>query len=43
MAGVAFEWVIKGLGDANQQYAGAIEPLMEGVFGLLAIAKTRLL
>jgi high-affinity iron transporter len=37
MAGVAFEWVIKGLGDANQQYAGAIEPLMEGVFGLLAI------
>jgi high-affinity iron transporter len=37
MAGVAFEWVIKGLGEANQQYAGAIEPLMEGVFGLLAI------
>jgi high-affinity iron transporter len=37
LAGVAFEWVIKGLGAANQQYAGAIEPLMEGVFGLLAI------
>jgi high-affinity iron transporter len=37
IAGVAFEWVIKGLGTANQQYAGAIEPLMEGVFGLLAI------
>jgi high-affinity iron transporter len=37
MAGVAFEWVIKSLGAANQQYAGAIEPLMEGVFGLLAI------
>jgi high-affinity iron transporter len=38
LAGVAFEWVVKGLGSANQQYAGAIEPLMEGVFGLLAIA-----
>jgi high-affinity iron transporter len=37
LAGVAFEWVIKSLGAANQQYAGAIEPLMEGVFGLLAI------
>jgi high-affinity iron transporter len=37
IAGVAFEWVIKGLGAANQQYAGAIEPLMEGVFGVLAI------
>jgi high-affinity iron transporter len=36
--GVAFEWVIKGLGTANQQYAGLIEPLMEGIFGLLAIA-----
>ncbi len=37
MAGMAFELVIKSLGAANQQYAGAIEPLMEGVFGLLAI------
>jgi high-affinity iron transporter len=37
MAGVAFEWIIKSLGAANQQYAGAIEPLMEGVFGVLAI------
>jgi high-affinity iron transporter len=36
--GVGFEWVIKSLGTANQQYAGLIEPLMEGVFGLLAIA-----
>lgn len=38
IAGVAFEWVIKSLGTANQQYAEMIEPLMEGVFGLLAIA-----
>jgi high-affinity iron transporter len=38
IAGLAFEGVIKGLGAANQQYAGAIEPLMEGVFGVLAIA-----
>jgi high-affinity iron transporter len=38
MAGFAFGWVVKSLGAANQQYAGAIEPLMEGVFGLLAIA-----
>ncbi len=37
MAGAAFEWAIKGLGAANQQYAGTIEPLMEGFFGLLAI------
>jgi high-affinity iron transporter len=37
MAGVAFEWIIKSLGTANEQYAGAIEPLMEGVFGVLAI------
>jgi high-affinity iron transporter len=37
IAGVAFEWVIKSLGEANQQYAGAIEPLMEAVFGVLAI------
>lgn len=38
IAGVAFEWGVKSLGAANQQYAGMIEPLMEGVFGLLAIA-----
>jgi high-affinity iron transporter len=38
LAGVAFEWGVKSLGTANQQYAGMIEPLMEGVFGLLAIA-----
>jgi high-affinity iron transporter len=37
IAGVAFEWVIKSLGSANEQYAGAIEPLMEGLFGVLAI------
>ncbi len=37
MAGVAFEWIINSLGTANEQYAGAIEPLMEGVFGVLAI------
>jgi high-affinity iron transporter len=37
VAGVAFEWVINSLGTANEQYAGAIEPLMEGVFGVLAI------
>jgi high-affinity iron transporter len=37
VAGVAFEWLIKSLGAANGQYAGAIEPLMEGLFGVLAI------
>jgi high-affinity iron transporter len=37
IAGVAFEWLIKSLGAANEQYAGAIEPLMEGLFGVLAI------
>jgi high-affinity iron transporter len=37
LVGVAFELVIQGLGAANQQYAGAIEPLLEGVFGWLAI------
>ncbi len=37
IAGVAFEWLIKSLGTANEQYAGAIEPLMEALFGVLAI------
>jgi high-affinity iron transporter len=37
IAGVAFEWLVKSLGAANEQYAGAIEPLMEGLFGVLAI------
>jgi high-affinity iron transporter len=37
IAGVAFEWLINSLGAANEQYSGAIEPLMEGIFGVLAI------
>ncbi len=37
IAGAAFEWLVKSLGAANEQYAGAIEPLMEGTFGVLAI------
>jgi high-affinity iron transporter len=37
IAGIAFEWLVKSLGAANEQYAGAIEPLMEGLFGVLAI------
>lgn len=38
LVGIIFSWVIQSLGSTNQQYAPVIEPLMEGVFNLMAIA-----
>lgn len=36
--GVMFGWLVKALGNANQQYAPVVEPLLEGIFSVLAIA-----
>jgi high-affinity iron transporter len=36
--GVLFGWLIESLGSANQKYTPVIEPLLEGVFSVLAIA-----
>jgi high-affinity iron transporter len=36
--GLLFGWLVQGLGDASLQYGPVIEPLMEGVFSMLAIA-----
>lgn len=38
LVGVLFTQIIEGLGEANQQYAPVVEPLLEGVFSLMAIA-----
>jgi len=38
LVGVLFNWVIKTLGAANPQYTPVIEPLLEGVFSIIAIA-----
>lgn len=38
LVGVLFIWVIKTLGAANPQYTPVIEPLLEGVFSIIAIA-----
>jgi high-affinity iron transporter len=37
ITGLLFEWGIKSLGTANQQYSGAVEPALEAIFGVLAI------
>jgi high-affinity iron transporter len=36
--GVLFGWLIQSLGGANQKYGTIVEPLLEGVFSLAAIA-----
>jgi high-affinity iron transporter len=38
LVGVLFNWVIKTLGAVNPQYTPVIEPLLEGVFSVIAIA-----
>ncbi|WP_341527485.1 FTR1 family protein [Nostoc sp. UHCC 0302] len=38
LIGVLFSWVTQALGRAYPQYAGVIEPALEGVFSVLAIA-----
>jgi high-affinity iron transporter len=36
--GVLFGWVLVTLGTSNQQYSPVLEPLLEGVFSVMAIA-----
>lgn len=36
--GVIFGWILHSLSTSNQQYAPVLEPLLEGVFSLIAIA-----
>jgi high-affinity iron transporter len=38
VVGVAFGWLVQVLGTSDQKYAPVVEPLLEGVFGLAAIA-----
>ncbi|WP_427157593.1 FTR1 family iron permease [Aliinostoc sp. HNIBRCY26] len=38
LIGVLFSWLIKVLGAANPQYTPVVEPMLEGVFSVLAIA-----
>ncbi|BAC91229.1 FTR1 family iron permease [Gloeobacter violaceus] len=35
--GLLFGWLLGNLSTANQKYAPAVEPLLEGIFGVLAI------
>ncbi|MBD2567155.1 FTR1 family iron permease [Anabaena lutea] len=37
LIGVLFTWLIKILGSINPQYTSVVEPILEGVFSLLAI------
>lgn len=38
LVGVLFEWVIQTLSAANPKYTPVVEPLLEGVFSVVAIA-----
>ncbi|MGH1393907.1 MAG: FTR1 family iron permease [Trichormus sp.] len=38
LIGVLFTWLITTIGAANPQYTPVVEPMLEGVFSLLAIA-----
>ncbi|BCL37329.1 FTR1 family protein [Nostoc sp. MS1] len=38
LIGVLFTWIIKVVTAANPQYASVVEPMLEGVFSVLAIA-----
>jgi high-affinity iron transporter len=38
MIGVLFSWIIQVLGAVNPQYTSVVEPMLEGVFSVLAIA-----
>jgi high-affinity iron transporter len=38
LIGVLFTWLIKALGEVNPQYTSVVEPMLEGVFSVLAIA-----
>ncbi|QLE55071.1 FTR1 family protein [Nostoc sp. TCL26-01] len=38
LIGVLFSWIIKVVGAANPQYTTTVEPMLEGIFSVLAIA-----
>lgn len=38
LIGVLFSWLIKTIGAANPQYTPVVEPMLEGVFSVIAIA-----
>ncbi|BAB75638.1 FTR1 family iron permease [Anabaena sp. FACHB-709] len=38
LIGVLFTWIIQAVGAANPQYTVVVEPMLEGVFSVLAIA-----
>ncbi len=38
LVGVLFNWIIRAVTAANPQYATVVEPMLEGVFSVLAIA-----
>ncbi|WP_066378112.1 FTR1 family iron permease [Anabaena sp. CA = ATCC 33047] len=38
LIGVLFSWLITAIGAANPQYTSVVEPMLEGVFSVLAIA-----
>lgn len=38
LIGVLFTWLIQALGEVNPQYTSVVEPMLEGVFSVLAIA-----
>jgi high-affinity iron transporter len=38
LIGVLFSWIIQVVGAANPQYTSVVEPILEGVFSVLAIA-----
>src|SRR4028119_804928 len=38
MVGVIFGWIVQALSKSNQPYAPVMEPLLEGVFSVVAIA-----
>lgn len=38
LVGVLFSWLIQAVGAANPQYTSVVEPMMEGVFSVVAIA-----
>jgi high-affinity iron transporter len=37
LIGVLFSWIIQALGAINPQYTSVVEPMLEGIFSLLAI------
>ncbi|BAY12428.1 FTR1 family iron permease [Calothrix sp. NIES-2098] len=37
LIGVLFSWVIQALGAVNPQYTSVVEPMLEGIFSVLAI------